>query len=130
MSSVRHLSGNDTTRVRSILIVRCSSGYGGMHLNPVTNPPLQRLDVEKAQGAEMVGRRTGVSLCTVKSWAWYSLDVLRSRAIGRSNLIVRLYITGNEKWNTDPWPVWLVTPISPPWSSTIALAIGNPIPVP
>ena len=34
----------------------------------------------------------------------------------------------NEK--TDPCPSWLVTPIVPPCASTIALAMGRPMPVP
>ena len=42
----------------------------------------------------------------------------RARPIGRVN----------EK--TEPWPRWLVRLIVPPCASTIAFAIGRPIPVP
>src|SRR5579862_5246800 len=37
---------------------------------------------------------------------------------------------GKVKKKTEPWPSWLVTPIEPPWASTMALAIGRPMPVP
>ena len=37
---------------------------------------------------------------------------------------------GNVTLNTEPLPSWLVTAIVPPWASTMAFAIANPIPVP
>jgi hypothetical protein len=42
----------------------------------------------------------------------------------------KAHCRGSPKWNTDPWPSWLVTPRLPPWASTIALAIARPMPVP
>ncbi len=37
---------------------------------------------------------------------------------------------GKVKEKTEPCPNWVVTLIVPPCASTMALAIGNPIPVP
>jgi len=37
---------------------------------------------------------------------------------------------GKLKVNTEPFAFWLTTSIVPPWASTIAFAIGKPIPVP
>ena len=34
------------------------------------------------------------------------------------------------KEKTEPWPRWLVRLIVPPWASTMALAMGRPMPVP
>ena len=38
--------------------------------------------------------------------------------------------SGRLKWNTDPLPTWLMTPMVPPWASTIALQMASPMPVP
>ena len=37
---------------------------------------------------------------------------------------------GRVKEKTEPWPRWLVRDIEPPWASTMALAMGRPMPVP
>src|ERR1017187_6142225 len=42
----------------------------------------------------------------------------------------RISANGSVKEKTEPWPRWLVTLIAPPCASTMAFAIGNPIPVP
>src|SRR5947209_20425306 len=34
---------------------------------------------------------------------------------------------GREKWKTEPRPGWLVRPMVPPCSSTMARALANPI---
>src|SRR5215470_3707206 len=46
--------------------------------------PLERLDVEEAQGAEMVGHRTGSQLVHGEELSLVLADVLRSQAIGRA----------------------------------------------
>src|SRR5579863_706870 len=37
---------------------------------------------------------------------------------------------GRVKVKTEPWSSWLVTPMVPPWASTMALEMGRPMPVP
>src|SRR5579859_6536627 len=46
--------------------------------------PLERLDVEEAQGAEMVGHRTGSQFVKSEELRLVLADVLRSQAIGRA----------------------------------------------
>jgi hypothetical protein len=46
--------------------------------------PLERLDVEEAQGAEMVGHRTGSQFVHPEELGLVLADVLRSQAIGRA----------------------------------------------
>ena len=46
--------------------------------------PLERLDVEEAQGAEMVGHRTGSQFVQGEELRLVLADVLRSQAIGRA----------------------------------------------
>ena len=46
--------------------------------------PLERLDVEEAQGAEMVGHRTGTQFVQSEELRLVLADVLRSQAIGRA----------------------------------------------
>jgi len=46
--------------------------------------PLERLDVEEAQGAEMVGHRTGSQFVQGEELCLVLADVLRSQAIGRA----------------------------------------------
>jgi hypothetical protein len=46
--------------------------------------PLERLDVEEAQGAEMVGYRTGSQFVQGEELRLVLADVLRSQAIGRA----------------------------------------------
>ena len=45
--------------------------------------PLERLDVEEAEGAEMIGHRTGSQFVHGEELGLVLADVLRSRAIGR-----------------------------------------------
>src|SRR5436853_5861309 len=46
--------------------------------------PLERLDVKEAQGAEMVGHRTGSQFVPGEELRLVLADVLRSKAIGRA----------------------------------------------
>ncbi len=46
--------------------------------------PFERLDVEEAQGAEMVGHRTGSQFVQGEELGLVLADVLRSQAIGRA----------------------------------------------
>src|SRR5438445_5978757 len=46
--------------------------------------PLERLDVEEAQGAEMVGHRTGSQFVQGEELGLVRADVLRSQVIGRA----------------------------------------------
>ena len=46
--------------------------------------PLERLDVEEAQGAEMVGHRTGTQFVHGEELGLVLADVLRSKPIGRA----------------------------------------------
>ena len=57
------------------------SGIGSVGNAP---GPLERLDVEEAQGAEMVGHRTGSQFVQGEELRLVLADVLRSQAIGRA----------------------------------------------
>ena len=46
--------------------------------------PFERLDVEEAQGAEMIGHRTGSQFVHGEELSLVLADVLRSQAIGRA----------------------------------------------
>ena len=51
--------------------------------------PLERLDIEEAQGAEMVGYRTGSQFAHGEELRLVLTDVLRSQAIGRAVEVLR-----------------------------------------
>ena len=61
--------------------------------------------------------------------AFISAACCRGRFLART-VLARVYASGKEKENTDPPSDPATTWIAPPWASTMAFAMGSPMPVP